>query len=359
MRYTVLGRTGLRVSELALGTVTFGEEWGWGAPKETSARILGLYEEAGGNLIDTADHYTGGTSEKFLGELLRGRRDRYVLTTKYTLQTDPTDINSAGNHRKNLVSSIEASLRRLQTDYIDLLWVHAHDTLTPVPEIMRTLDDQVRAGKIHYVGIANWPAWEVAQANTLAELRGWSPFAALQIRYNLLERGPERDLLPMARQFDLPVLAWGALSEGLLTGKYLTGGDGRLTVAPRDHNSAPGTDTLVKEVVAVAAEGGWSPAQVALAWLRSRPGVVIPILGATKEHQIKDTLGCADVTLSADHLDRLDRLSRIDLGYPHDLLRDPVTVRDMYGTNWSDIEDRRTTTRRGVADDAHVPMTAR
>ena len=354
MRYTVLGKTGLRVSELALGTVTFGEDWGWGAPKDTSARILDRYAEAGGNLIDTADHYTGGTSEKILGELLKGRRDSFVLTTKYTLQTDPRDINSAGNHRKNLVASIDASLRRLQTDYIDLLWVHAHDTLTPVPEIMRTLDDQVRAGKIHYVGIANWPAWEVAQANTLAELRGWSPFTALQIRYNLLERAPERELLPMARQFDLPVLAWGALAEGLLTGKYLTGGTGRLTVAPRDHNSAPGTETLVREVVAIAEEGGWSAAQVALAWLRSRPGVVIPILGATKEEQIKDTLGCLDVVLTDDHLARLDAVSRIELGYPHDLLRDPVTLHDMYGAGWRDIEDRRTTARRGVADDAFL-----
>ncbi|WP_328580706.1 aldo/keto reductase [Streptomyces sp. NBC_00370] len=353
MRYTLLGKTGLRISELALGTVTFGEDWGWGASLPTSRAILDRYAEAGGNFIDTADHYTGGTSERYLGDILKGRRDRFVVSTKYTLQTDPDDINSAGNHRKNLTASLEASLRRLGTDYIDLLWVHAHDTLTPVPEIMRTLDDQVRAGKVHYVGIANWPAWEVAQANTLAELRGWSPFVGLQIRYNLLERAPERELLPMARQFDIPVLAWGALSEGLLTGKYLTGGTGRLTVEPREHNSRPGTEAVVREVVTIAEEGGWSPAQVALAWLLHRPQTVIPILGATKEKQIEDSLGCVDVVLSADQLGRLDERSRIELGYPHDLMGDPVTLKDMYGRDWSNIVDRRTTVRRGVNDDAH------
>lgn len=355
MRYTVLGKTGVRVSELALGTVTFGEDWGWGAPKETSARILNLYAEAGGNFIDTADHYTNGTSESILGELLQGRRDRFFVSTKYTLQTDFDDINSAGNHRKNLVSSIESSLRRLRTDYIDLLWVHAHDTLTPVPEIMRTLDDQVRAGKVGYVGVSNWPAWEVAQANTLAELRGWSPFVGLQIRYNLLERAAERDLLPMARQFDIPVLCWGALAEGRLTGKYLNGGTGRLTVQPREHSLAGGDD-VVRGIVKIADEGGWSAAQVALAWLRTRPGVVIPLLGSTKEAQLRDNLGCTDVELNQDQLARLEEISSAPLGYPHDLLRQDITVTDMYGKRWYDIDDRRTTVRRGVADDVYSPL---
>ncbi|KOX20011.1 aldo/keto reductase [Saccharothrix sp. NRRL B-16348] len=357
MRYTVLGRSGLRVSELALGTVTFGEDWGWGAPKDTSARILDRYEEAGGNFIDTADHYTGGTSEEYLGDMLRGgRRDRFVIGTKFTLQTDLGDVNSAGNSRKNLVSSIEASLRRLRTDRIDLLWVHAHDTLMPVPELMRALDDQVRLGKVLHVGASNWPAWEVAQANTLAELRGWSPFVGLQIRYNLLERAAERDLLPMARQFDVPVLAWGALAEGRLTGKYLNGGgQGRLTVQPREHSMAGGDD-LVVEVGKVAAEGGWTPAQVALAWVRTRPGVVIPLLGATKVEQLRDNLGCADVVLTDDQIGRLERSAAFDLGYPHDLLRQDITVRDMYGVQWESIQDRRTTVQRGVADTRYSPL---
>ncbi|TDC08544.1 aldo/keto reductase [Streptomyces sp. 8K308] len=357
MRYTVLGRTGLRVSELALGTVTFGENWGWGAPRETSARIFDRYAEAGGNFIDTADHYTDGTSETILGELLAGRRDRFVLSTKFTLQTDLDDVNSAGNSRKNMVASIDASLRRLRTDYLDLLWVHAHDTLTPVPELMRALDDQVRAGKVRYVGVSNWPAWEVAQANTLAELRGWSPFVGMQIRYNLLERAPERELLPMARVFDLPVFCWGALAEGRLTGKYLEGATGRLTVQPRDHSSA-GSDELVREVVKIAADGGWTPAQVSLAWLLSRPGTVIPLLGATREAQLLDTLGAVDVRLSDEQLARLDATSHTELGYPHDLLRDPITLRDMYGAGWRNIVDRRTTLRRGVADDAFRDLPA-
>lgn len=356
MRHTVLGRTGVRVSELALGTVTFGENWGWGAPKETSARILDLYAEAGGNLLDTADHYTDGASESILGELLAGRRDHFVLGTKYTLQTDLTDVNSAGNSRKNLVASIEASLRRLRTDRLDVLWVHAHDTLTPVHEVMRTLDDQVRAGKVLYVGASNWPAWEVAEANTLADLRGWSPFVGLQLRYNLLERGAERELLPMARHFDVPVFCWGALAEGRLTGKYLDGtGTGRLTVQPREHSVA-GADDLVRTVVAVAAEGGWTPAQVAIAWLLTRPGTVLPLLGATKEQQLQDTLGASAVRFDDAQLRRLDDASASPLGYPHDLLRDPITVRDMYGARWFDIDDRRTAARRGVADDASVPL---
>ena len=349
MRYTVLGRSGLRVSELALGTVTFGEDWGWGAPKQTSARILDVFADAGGNFIDTADHYTGGTSESFLGELLAGRRDKFVIGTKFTLQTDLSDVNSAGNSRKNLVNSIEASLRRLRTDHIDLLWVHAHDTLMPVPELMRALDDQVRLGKIGHVGASNWPAWEVAQGNTLAELRGWSPFVGLQMRYNLLERAAERELLPMARQFDLPVLAWGALAEGRLTGKYLTGGTGRLTVQPREHSMAGGDD-VVREIGKIAEELGRTSAQVAIAWVRGRPGTVIPLLGATTVEQLIDNLGCAEVELSVEQAERLEKAAGFELGYPHDLLRQDVTVRDMYGVQWDRIDDRRTTAARGVAD---------
>lgn len=357
MRYTVLGRSGLRVSELALGTVTFGEDWGWGAAEDTSARLLDLYEDAGGNFVDTADHYTGGTSERYLGGLLRGaRRDRFVIGTKFTLQTELDDVNSAGNSRKNLVKSIEDSLRRLQTDRIDLLWVHAHDTLMPVPELMRALDDQVRLGKVLHVGASNWPAWEVAQANTLADLRGWSPFVGLQIRYNLLERAPERDLLPMARQFDLPVLAWGALAEGRLTGKYLDGGGtGRLTVQPREHSMAGGDDAVV-EIGKIAAAGGWTPAQVAIAWLRAKPGVVIPLLGATKTEQLIDNLGSAEVELTAEQMSTLDASVSFELGYPHDLLRHEITVRDMYGVQWDSIDDRRTTVRRGVADRNYAPL---
>src|ERR1700704_3322891 len=220
VRYRLLGKSGVRISEVALGTMTFGEDWGWGASPDVSATMLDLFADAGGNLIDTADVYTNGTSETLLGELLKGRRDRFVLATKFTNQTDPNDPNSAGNHRKKFLPSTDAGLRRLQTDHIDLYWVHNRDVLTSVEELMRALDDQVRLGKILYPAVSDWAAWEIAEANTGARLRDWSPFTAVQLRYNLLDRSPERELLPMAAAFDLPVFAWGPLAEGRLTGKY-------------------------------------------------------------------------------------------------------------------------------------------
>jgi len=201
MRYKLLGRSGLRVSELALGTMTFGEEWGWGASKADSQKVFDAYAEAGGNFVDTANRYTEGTSEKFVGEFIHSDREHFVLATKYTLKMRDGDPNFSGNHRKNLVQSVNASLKRLNTDYIDLLWVHAWDFLTPVEEVMRGLDDLVRQGTVLYVGVSDTPAWIVAQANTLADLRGWTRFVGLQIQYSLVERTPERDLLPMARAF--------------------------------------------------------------------------------------------------------------------------------------------------------------
>jgi len=225
MRYKLLGRTGLRVSELCLGTMTFGEEWGWGASREESRRMFDAFADAGGNFVDTANLYTGGTSEKFVGEFLKGRRERFVLATKYTLNMSPDDPNGGGNHRKNLVQSLDASLKRLDTDRIDLYWVHAWDGMTPLEETMRALDDAVRAGKILYVGISDAPAWVVSRANTLAELKDWSPFAALQIQYSLADRSPERDLLPMAKALDLAVTPWGVLGGGVLSGKYKSPAD--------------------------------------------------------------------------------------------------------------------------------------
>src|ERR1700704_5244004 len=206
MRYRLLGKSGVRISEVALGTMTFGEDWGWGASPDVCATMLDLFADAGGNVIDTADVYTNGTSETILGQLLKGRRDRFVLATQFTNQPDPAVQTSAGNHRKKIVIPNGASLCRLQTDHIDLYWVHARDLLTPVEELMRALDDQVRLGKILYPAVSDWAAWEIAEANTVARLRDWSPFTAVQLRYNLLDRSPERDLLPMAGAFDLPVL---------------------------------------------------------------------------------------------------------------------------------------------------------
>ncbi len=319
MRYRLLGKTGVRISEVALGTMTFGEDWGWGAPPDVSARILDLFADAGGNVIDTADVYTNGTSETILGELLKGRRDRFLLATKFTNQTDPADPNSAGNHRKKIVTSIEASLRRLQTDHIDLYWVH------------------------------NWAAWEIAEACTAARLRDWSPFTAVQLRYNLLDRSPERELLPMASASGLPVFAWGPLAEGRLTGKYLTGHTGRATEAGRAYTRA-GSDDIVRDVIAISREISCSPAQVAISWLRQQPGPVIPLIAARTEEQFRDNLAATGVHLSQQHLDRLDTLSRPTLGFPADVMREASVVAGVYGAQLPDIDDpraqavRRTTT---------------
>src|SRR6266702_4921427 len=220
MNYRLLGKSGLRVSEFCLGTMTFGEDWGWGSSKAGAKKIYDDFREAGGNFIDTANIYTNGTSESFLGEFLKGHRESVVLATKYTNAAPGTDPNAAGNHSKSMVQAVEASLKRLQTDYIDLYWVHIWDQITPVEEVMRGLDDLVRQGKVLYVGISDAPAWWIAQANTLATLRGWSPFIGLQIEYSLIERTVESELIPMAKALNLGLTAWSPLAGGVLTGKY-------------------------------------------------------------------------------------------------------------------------------------------
>ncbi|MFM9372085.1 aldo/keto reductase [Streptomyces sp. Da 82-17] len=355
MRYTLFGRTGLRVSELSLGAMTFGGDPGFGADASTSAKILRTYTDAGGNFIDTANIYTAGRSESILGELLEGRRDSYVLASKYTCATHPGDVNSAGNHRKSLVRAVEDSLGRLRTDHLDVLWVHARDNFTPVDEVMRALDDVVRAGKVLYLGVSDWPAWEIATANTLAELKGWTSFAGSQLRYNLLERTPERELLPQARAFDQAVLAWAPLAAGKLTGKYRRGESGRLSAAGGSGAVEGGSGSAeqdareaatVTAVLDVAEQSGASPAQVALAWLRSRPGTVIPLISATKPEQLADNLGSADVTLDDAALRRLDEASAVPLGFPHDFLREQQIVDNVYGEAGAAIDDRRSTYRR-------------
>src|SRR5580658_2526289 len=230
MKYRLLGKSGLRVSEASLGTMTFGDEWGWGSPKDEAEKVYETYREAGGNFLDTANFYTGGTSEKFVGEFIKGHRESVVLATKYSNAAPGNDPNAAGNHRKSMMQAVEASLKRLQTDYIDLYWVHIWDQITPVEEVMRGLDDLVRQGKILYAGISDAPAWWIAQANTLADLRGWTRFVGLQIEYSLIERSVERELIPMAKAFKLGLVAWSPLAGGLLSGKYHhsgRAGDGR------------------------------------------------------------------------------------------------------------------------------------
>ena len=328
MRYRLLGNSGLRVSEAALGTMTFGDDWGWGAAKDESRKVYDAFREVGGNFVDTANLYTNGTSESFLGEFMQGHRHSIVMATKYTNAVPGTDPNAAGNHRKSMMQAVEASLKRLGTDYIDLYWVHVWDQITPVEEVMRGLDDLVRQGKVLYVGISDAPAWWIAQANTLAHLRGWSPFIGLQIEYSLIERTVERELIPMSRALNLGLTAWAPLSNGVLTGKYhghgssdQSGEAGRMSsdmlkgFMPEQQR----TDRIVAAVKTVSDEIGRSMAQVALAWLRYRPVPVIPIIGARKLSQLQDNLASFDLTLSADQLKTLDEASRIELGFPHDL----------------------------------------
>ena len=339
MRYKLFGKSGLRVSELALGTMTFGEDWGWGASKEESKKIFDAFAEAGGNFIDTANRYTNGTSEKFVGEFIASERGHFVLATKYSLFTRHGDPNAAGNQRKNMVQSLEASLKRLNTDYIDLYWVHAWDFMTPVEEVMRALDDMVRAGKILYVGISDTPAWIVSRANMLAELRGWTPFVGLQIRYSLIDRAVERDLLPMARTLDIAVTPWGALGTGILSGKYnREGGSGRVsTWGPID----PKKLAIAEEVIKIAAEIGRTPSQVALNWVRQQPGVIIPIVGAKTLPQVQDNLACLDFKLSDEHLQHLSDVSKIELGFPHDFLTEDG-IRDLvFAGTYGQIDNHR------------------
>ncbi len=343
MRYRLLGRSGLRVSELCLGTMTFGEDWGWGSSRDESRRILDAFFEAGGNFIDTANVYTNGTSETLLGEFLKGDRDRAVLATKYTNAMPGTDPNAGGNQRKNMMRAVEASLKRLQTDYIDLYWLHIWDRLTPTEEVMRAFDDLVRQGKILYAGVSDMAAWAVARANTLAELRGWSPFVGLQIEYSLIERTVERELLPMAEAMGLGVTAWSPLAGGVLTGKYAGGkaeADARMNsemmkgfAQPRER-----TEAVVAEVRSISEEVGRSPAQVALAWLRRRPVPVIPIVGARRLEQFRDNLACLDLKLDEAQLGRLDAASRIELGFPHDFYANEMVKALTYGGTRDQID---------------------
>ena len=345
VRYRLLGSSGLRVSEFALGTMTFGERRSWGIDDRTARLILDTFAEAGGTFLDTANIYADGNAEKILGDFLRSDRDRFVVGTKYTLQTRPGDLNSAGNHRKNLVRSVEASLRNIGTDYVDLLWVHTREAWTPVAEVVRALDDLVRSGKVLYVGVSDWPAWEVAEANTTAELRGWTPFVALQSRYNLLERTPESDLVPMANAFDLALVAWGPLAEGRLTGKYLGGDQGRLRDDAAEgifQHSWSGPDETIDLVVRIAGAIGCTPAQVALAWLAARPGNTIPLLGATSVAQLDENLAAAGMHLDDNHLRQLDEASAPSLGFPHDLLRRGNVTNGTYGDQWNLVDNRST-----------------
>ncbi|MGW2104996.1 aldo/keto reductase [Streptomyces olivaceoviridis] len=337
--YRLLGRSGLRVSPLSLGTMTFGDDWGWGAGAEEARRIFDLYVDRGGNFVDTSVNYTDGSAERLLGEFVKDKRDRVVIATKYTMARERGNPNSGGNHRLNMVRSLETSLRNLQTDHIDLFYLHGWDGTTPHEEIMRGLDDLVRSGKVGYIGISNTPAWRISAMQTLAELRGWTPLIALQIEYSLIQRTVEHELMPMAREMGLGVLPWSALGGGLLTGKY-----SRADLAGQEEqNSASGSRkgviaasgnltergvSIAEMVKEIAGEVDASPAQVALAWTLLNPAVVSPVLGARTVRQLEDNLGALDVVLGEEHIARLDAVSSPEPLFPHAFISTPM-VRDL------------------------------
>jgi len=339
MKYKLLGRSGLKVSELCLGTMGFGTEGGWGADRATSFDILDAYADAGGNFLDTANIYKLGTSEKIIGDYLAMHdRDYFALATKYTLKDNTTNPNASGNNRKNMMRSVEESLKRLKTDFIDVLYLHIWDDITPIDEVLRGLDDLVRQGKINYAAISDTPAWVVAKGNTLAELMGWSQFIALQVEYSLVQRTPERELIPMARHYGMTVTPWAPLAGGALTGKYLRGEAGR--VKPESNRRDANAERITKEVVAIARELQAEPAHVALAWMMQQNFSCIPIVGATKVEQLKQNLKTVDVVLNDDHKKRLDEVSSIPLGFPGDFFKEDAVKNNSFGGFYDKVEKR-------------------
>ncbi|MBV4552012.1 aldo/keto reductase [Pseudomonas sp. SWRI102] len=313
MKYLSFGKTGLRVSQVALGTGNFGTGWGYGADPDTSETVFNAYAEAGGNFIDTADAYQFGQSEELLGKLLAGRRDQFVLATKFSNGAAPNaDRLVTGNSRKAMAASVEASLKRLKTDHIDLYWVHHPDGVTPAEEIVRGFEDLARAGKILYAGLSNFPAWRLARVATLAELNRVIPIAAAQFEHSLVHRDPEADLFPASHALGLGVVTWSPLGGGMLTGKYRKGEKGRAegfggrVFQPED--SAQRTQVL-DTVLAIAGELGASPGQVAIAWAGTHGAV--PILGPRTLPQLADNLGALSLELSAEHIDLLDSVSNL------------------------------------------------
>jgi aryl-alcohol dehydrogenase-like predicted oxidoreductase len=331
-QYLTLGRSGLRVSPLCLGTMTFGTEWGWGSDESTAGQILDAYLAAGGNFLDTADLYTVGKSEEICGRLIkdRGLRDRIVLATKYTFNADPANPNAGGNGRKNMYRALEGSLRRLQTDYIDLYWMHIWDGITPVEEVMAGLNDLVRSGKVRYIGFSDVPAWYAARAQTLAQFAHSEPVIALQLEYSLVERNIEREHVGAARELGMGICPWSPLASGFLAGKYKRGekGEGRLQIVKdagnptfdkfSDHNWR-----ILDVLLAAAKEIGRPPAEVALNWVATQPGVSSTIIGATKMSQLESNLHALDFEIPAEIRARLDEGSKLDPAHPYLMFSTP------------------------------------
>jgi aryl-alcohol dehydrogenase-like predicted oxidoreductase len=320
--------------------MTFGETWGWGASLSESRKMFDLFAEAGGNFIDTSVNYTDGTSEEFLGDFLKPDRDHFVVATKYTLtKPDNTDPNGGGNSRKNMMKSVEKSLKRLQTDHIDLYYLHMWDYMTPVEEVVRGLDDLIRQGKVLYAGFSDTPGYIVAEANTRTDLRGWSRFISMQVPYSLLDRAVERSVIEMASHWDMTVLAWGLLESGILTGKFQKTVADPTRINQKELKLSENSQAVVKEVEKIANENGKPMSQVSINWVRQNTTAhVVPILGARSEKQLKDNLGAIDWTLTDEQYKRLDDVSAIDMGFPHGLIKGRDII---FGTTFDKIDNHR------------------
>lgn len=338
MKYRLLGPSGLRVTELCLGTMTFGEDWGWGADKATSQKIFDIYVDAGGNFIDTSNNYTNGTSEKFVGEFIKSERDRFVVATKYSLRLstgNAKDANLGGNSRKSMMRSVENSLKRLDTDYIDLLYLHMWDFTTPVEEVLQTARDLIASSKVLYFAFSDAPAWVVSSAIAKAEAYGWNRPVALQVPYSLLDRSVERAEIPMARANNLGILAWGALQDGILTGKYSYPSD-----EPRRELKVGDCELEAGNAVAkIAKETGCSPAQVAIQWIRQQPGGIIPILGCRTEAQIRDNLDCLNVKLDENIMTVLNKIADFKAGFPNSFLHSDHVRNLIFGDTFKSLVD--------------------
>jgi aryl-alcohol dehydrogenase-like predicted oxidoreductase len=321
--YVTLGRSGLRVSPFCLGTMTFGQEWGWGSTPEDSSKIFDRYFELGGNFIDTANVYTKGHSEKIIGDHLKdspSKRQRTVIATKFFGSMLNGDPNSGGAGRKGLIAACEESLRRLQTDYIDLYWMHCWDPHTPIEETMRALDDLVAAGKIRYIGFSDTPAWKVMEAQMTAKFRGWAPLVALQLEYSLLERTIEGELIPLALEHGLGVTPWSPLKSGVLSGKYTRANAGKVQAARGEWATSALTEKnydVIDAMIKIAKEVDSTPARVALSWVQNRPGVTSTIIGARTMPQLEDNLAALDLKLKPEQIKLLTELTEPQLNFPY------------------------------------------
>jgi aryl-alcohol dehydrogenase-like predicted oxidoreductase len=325
--FVSLGKSGLRVSPLCLGTMTFGQDWGWGSSVEDSQRVLDRYMELGGNFLDTANVYTKGHSEKIIGDHLgrhASKRDRTVIATKFYGSLYTGDPNGGGAGRKSITAACEQSLRRLQTSYIDLYWLHCWDRFTPIEETMRALDDLVAAGKVRYIGFSDTPAWKVAQAQVTAQLRAWTPLIALQLEYSLLERTIEGELIPAALELGLGVTPWSPLKSGALSGKYTRANAQQAKPGRGEWTSRNFTEPafrVIDVLLQVARQAGTTPARAALAWVQQQPGIASTIIGARTVEQLDDNAGALEVKLAPEQVSALEEVSRPQLNFPYDFVR--------------------------------------